>query len=78
MTKVVTFFENHSSSIKSIDASGRGFNLCVCIIYVLSLRISVCIVDIDAGELELPEELPNFPYEQVKIRYEIGVETVLT
>ena len=65
MTKVVIFFENHSFSTKPIDISGRGFHLCVCIIYVLSLRISVCIVDIDAGELELPEELPNFPYEQV-------------
>merc|ERR1719312_1997656 len=27
-------------------------------------RASVCIVDIDNGELELPEELPEFPYER--------------
>jgi len=27
-------------------------------------RAAVCIVDIDSGELELPEELPTFPYEQ--------------
>ena len=27
-------------------------------------RASVCIVDIDNGELELPEELPEFPYEK--------------
>ena len=24
----------------------------------------MCIVDIDSGELDLPEELPEFPYEQ--------------
>ena len=24
----------------------------------------MCIVDIDSGELEFPEELPGFPYEQ--------------
>ena len=27
-------------------------------------RASVCIVDIDNNELELPEELPEFPYEK--------------
>ena len=29
----------------------------------LSKKGSVCIVDIDNGELDLPEELPEFPYE---------------
>jgi hypothetical protein len=29
----------------------------------LSKRGSVCIVDIDNGQLDLPEELPSFPYE---------------
>ena len=29
----------------------------------LSKKGSVCIVDIDSGELDLPEELPEFPYE---------------
>ena len=27
-------------------------------------RAAVCIVDIDNSELELPEELPKFPYEE--------------
>jgi hypothetical protein len=30
----------------------------------LSKKGSVCIVDIDNGELDLPEELPEFPYER--------------
>ncbi len=30
----------------------------------LSKKGSVCIVDIDNGEIELPEELPEFPYEK--------------
>ena len=30
----------------------------------LSKKGSVCIVDIDNGELDLPEELPEFPYEK--------------
>ena len=31
-------------------------------------RAAVCIVDIDSGELELPEELPPLPYEQERCR----------
>ena len=34
----------------------------------LSKKGSVCIVDIDSGELDLPEELPEFPYEQELIK----------
>ena len=34
------------------------------IIIILANIYLVCIVDIDGGELELPEELPNFPYEK--------------
>ena len=34
----------------------------------LSKKGCVCIVDIDSGELDLPEELPEFPYEQELIK----------